>query len=195
VPGTPEALTSLYRSLFAGRRYLLVLDNALDARQVRPLVPGAPGCLTIITSRNRLDGLIVAEDARFVPLGLLTRAEGVEFLIRRVGKDRVLAELAAAEAIVDLCGRLPLALGLASARIVLRPTFRLASIAAELRESQGALDAFHDLRQPHGYAQRLLVVLSGTQLRRGPPVPLAQPPRRPRYSRLRRGQPGRSATR
>jgi tetratricopeptide (TPR) repeat protein len=118
--------------------------------------------LTIITSRNRLDGLIVAEDARFVPLGLLTRAEGVEFLIRRVGKDRVLAELAAAEAIVDLCGRLPLALGLASARIVLRPTFPLASIAAELRESQGALDAFTtydshtDMRSVFSWSYRAL---------------------------------------
>jgi DNA-binding SARP family transcriptional activator len=142
VPDTPVALASLYRSLFAGRRFLLVLDNALDSAQVRPLLPGAPGCLTIITSRNRMDGLLVAEGARFVPLGLLTRAEGVEFLIRRVGKDRVYAELAAAEAIVDLCGRLPLALGLASARAVLRPTFPLASIAAELRETQGGLDAF-----------------------------------------------------
>jgi DNA-binding SARP family transcriptional activator/tetratricopeptide (TPR) repeat protein len=162
VPSTADALASLYRSLFAGRRFLLVLDNALDAEQVRPLLPGAPGCLTIITSRNRLDGLLVAEDARFVALGLLTRAEGVEFLIRRVGKDRVLAELPAAEAIVDLCGRLPLALGLASARAVMRPTFPLASIAAELRESQGGLDAFTscdshtDMRSVFSWSYRAL---------------------------------------
>ena len=162
VPGSPEGLASLYRSLFARRRFLLVLDNAQDAEQVRPLLPGAAGCLTIITSRNRLDGLLVAEDARFVPLGLLTQVEGIEFLIRRVGRDRVFAELPAAEAIVDLCGRLPLALGLASARAVLRPTFPLAAIAAELRESQGGLDAFTsfdshtDMRSVFSWSYRAL---------------------------------------
>jgi tetratricopeptide (TPR) repeat protein len=104
----------------------------------------------------------VAEDARFVPLGLLTEAEGIEFLIRRVGRDRVFAELPAAEAIVDLCGRLPLALGLASARAVLRPTFPLAAIAAELRESQGGLEAFTsfdshtDMRSVFSWSYRAL---------------------------------------
>ncbi|MFC4031725.1 BTAD domain-containing putative transcriptional regulator [Streptomyces polygonati] len=148
MPDSPDALASLYRSLFAGRRFLILLDNARDSEQVRPLLPAAGGCLAIITSRHRLDGLIVADNARFIPLGLLSRAEGVELLIRRLGEQRVTAERAAAEAIVDLCGRLPLALAIASARAVLHPTFPLASIAAELRESQGGLDAFatHDTR-------------------------------------------------
>ncbi|WP_329136871.1 tetratricopeptide repeat protein [Streptomyces sp. NBC_01476] len=148
VPERPDALAALYRSLFAGRRFLILLDNARDSEQVRPLLPAAAGCLAIITSRHRLDGLVVADNARFIPLGLLTRAEGVELLVRRLGADRVAAEPAAAEAIVDLCGRLPLALAIAGARAVLHPTFSLAAIAAELRESQGGLDAFatHDTR-------------------------------------------------
>ncbi|MYS18983.1 DNA-binding transcriptional activator of the SARP family [Streptomyces sp. DvalAA-14] len=141
-PDRPDALASLYRSLFAGRRFLILLDNARDSEQVRPLLPAAGGCLAIITSRHRLDGLIVADNARFIPLDLLSRAEGVELLVRRLGEDRVSAEPAAAEAIVDLCGRLPLALAIASARAVLHPTFSLAAIAAELRENQGGLDAF-----------------------------------------------------
>ncbi|WP_405591530.1 AfsR/SARP family transcriptional regulator [Streptomyces sp. NBC_01190] len=142
VPDNPDALASFYRSLFAGRRFLILLDNARDSEQVRPLLPAAGGCLAIITSRHRLDGLIVADNARFIPLGLLTPAEGVELLVQRLGKERVTAELAAAQAIVDLCGRLPLALAIAGARAILHPTFSLAAIAAELRESQGNLDAF-----------------------------------------------------
>ncbi|MET9532420.1 MULTISPECIES: DUF4262 domain-containing protein [unclassified Streptomyces] len=88
-----------------------------------------PGRLAITTSRQRLDALIVADNARFIPLGLLSDAEGIELLEHRLGKDRVGAEIAAAQDIVDLCGRLPLALAIAAARAVLHPTFPLASIA------------------------------------------------------------------
>lgn len=142
LPESSDALTSLYRSQFAGRRFLILLDNVRDSDQVRPLLPAAAGCLAIITSRHRLDALIVADNARFIPLGLLTVSEGVELLIRRLGSERVTAEPVAAQDIVDLCGRLPLTLAIASARAVLHPTFSLASIAEELRESQGGLDAF-----------------------------------------------------
>jgi DNA-binding SARP family transcriptional activator len=142
MPDSPDALASLYRSLFAGRRFLILLDNARDTAQVRPLLPGAPGCLAIITSRHRLDGLVVAGHAHLLPLGLLTLAEGVELLLQRLGADRVSSERTAAESIVELCGRLPLALAIASARAVQHPTFSLTSIAAELRESRGGLDAF-----------------------------------------------------
>ena len=142
VPDDPDALASLYRCTLADRRVLILLDNARDSDQVRPLLPGGPDCLTIITSRHRLHGLIVSHNARFIPLGLLTLREGVELLVRRLGEDRVRAELPSAEAIVELCGHLPLAVAIASARAVLQPSFPLAAIAAELRESRGRLDAF-----------------------------------------------------
>jgi tetratricopeptide (TPR) repeat protein len=142
LPEGTEALTALYRSLFADRRMLVLLDNARDSEQVRPLLPAASGCLAIITSRHRLDGLVVTDDVRFIPLDLLTRAEGVQLLVRRLGDRRVAAEPEAAADIVDLCGRLPLALAIVGARAVAHPSFPLASIAAELREGQGNLDVF-----------------------------------------------------
>lgn len=142
VPEGRDALASVYRGLFAGRRFLILLDNARHSEHVRPLLPGAAGCLVVVTSRLRLDGLIVTDGAHSIPLGLPTQDEGIELLVRRIGEQRVRAELPAARAIVDLCGRLPLALAIVSARAVLNPAFPLASIAAELRDSQGDLDVF-----------------------------------------------------
>ncbi|MGH3877628.1 MAG: helix-turn-helix domain-containing protein, partial [Actinophytocola sp.] len=109
VPHGFEAQVGLYRSLMAGRRVLVVLDNARDAEQVRPLLPGAPGCLAIVTSRNRLSGL-VAETAHPVTLDLLTTAEARELLGHRLGPDRVATEPAAVDEIIAACARLPLAL-------------------------------------------------------------------------------------
>ena len=141
VPSSAEAQAALYRSLLNGRRMLILLDNARDAEQVRPLVPGAPGCLLLVTSRDQLTGVVVAGDAHSVTLGVLGPAEAVDLLARRLGKRRVAAEPAAAAAIADACAGLPLALGVVAARAAAHPGFPLAALAAELREARGVLDA------------------------------------------------------
>ncbi|MFF3889315.1 BTAD domain-containing putative transcriptional regulator [Streptomyces sp. NPDC001914] len=142
VPEGLDAQAALYRSVLARRRVLIVLDNARDSGQVRPLLPGTPGCLVIVTSRNRLTGLVAGHGAHPLTLGPLTDGEARAMLTRRIGPARVDAEPEAAEAIVDLCARLPLALAIAAARAAHHPGFRLADIAGELRESHGSLDAF-----------------------------------------------------
>ncbi|MGI5453005.1 AfsR/SARP family transcriptional regulator [Streptomyces sp. CA-249302] len=142
IPGGLDAQAALYRSLLADRRVLIVLDNARDTEHVRPLLPGAPGCLALVTSRNQLYGLVAGEGAHSLTLDVLTHADAREFLSRRLGADRVAREPDAVAEIIDLCGRLPLALAVVSARAVVNPTFPLASVAAELRESEDSLDAF-----------------------------------------------------
>lgn len=134
------ALGSAYRSALAGRRLLLVLDDAEDCEQVRPLLPATPGCLAIVTSRRRLEGLAVTDNARLVTLDPMTRQEGLELLDRRLGTDRTRAEHAAAEEIVELCGGLPLALAVASTRALMQPQFPLASLAAKLQDTADSLD-------------------------------------------------------
>ena len=142
IPASLEAQAALYRSLLSGQRVLVLLDNAADEEQVRPLVPGSPGCLVIVTSRNELPGLIVTEGAQPVVVDLLSPDEARQLLSRRIGESRVLAETQAADNIIALCARLPLALMLVAARAATHPGFRLAALAAELREAGGSLDAF-----------------------------------------------------
>ncbi|MFI7470492.1 AfsR/SARP family transcriptional regulator [Nonomuraea sp. NPDC049646] len=132
VPASPEAWTGLYRSLLAGRRMLIVLDNARDAEQVRPLLPGAPGCLVLVTSRDQLSGLVAAEGAHPLRLDLLSVPEARELLARRLGGERVAAEPGAAAEIIERCARLPLALAVIAARAATHPGFPLAVIADEL---------------------------------------------------------------
>ncbi|MFI8093603.1 AfsR/SARP family transcriptional regulator [Streptomyces sp. NPDC086080] len=145
VPEDTAARTALFRSTLAGRRVLVVLDNARDEEQVRPLLPNGPGCLTLVTSRSRLTGLVAGEGARPLPLALPPESEAYEILARRLGPARLRAEPEAAAAIVRLCGRLPLALAVIAARAVLNPTFPLSAVADELRETGGRLDALTTL--------------------------------------------------
>ncbi len=142
IPASLEAQAALYRSLLAGRRVLVLLDNAADEDQVRPLLPGSPGCLVIVTSRNELPGLIVTEGAQPVVVDLLSADEARQLLTRRIGESRVLAETQAADNIIALCARLPLALMLVAARAATHPGFSLSALAAELRGAGGSLDAF-----------------------------------------------------
>ncbi|HEY7429332.1 MAG TPA: tetratricopeptide repeat protein [Streptosporangiaceae bacterium] len=144
VPSDLDAMTGRYRSLLAERRVLVVIDNARDCSQVRPLLPGSPGCLVVVTSRSRLTELISAEAAQPIPLDLLTTGDARELLARRLGGPRVTAEPAALEEIISACARLPLALSIVAARAVGHPGFTLCALAAELRTARGGLDAFDD---------------------------------------------------
>jgi transcriptional regulator with XRE-family HTH domain len=140
-PGLPEVQASRFRSLLAGRRVLVVLDNAREADQVRPLVPGTPGCLVLVTSRDRLTGLVAAQGARAVVLEPVTAAEARQVLAARLGADRVAAEPHAVDEVVARCGRLPLALAVVAARAATNPRLTLAALAVELRRAAGGLDA------------------------------------------------------
>lgn len=142
VPADIDSQAALYRSLLAGRRVLIVLDNARDAEQIVRLLPGGPGSLVIVTSRTQLYGLVASEGALVLTLEPLSEQDALQFLARRLGTDRVAGAQRAATEIVRACGRLPLALAIVSARAMLHPTHSLASIASGLRSVQGSLDGF-----------------------------------------------------
>jgi DNA-binding SARP family transcriptional activator/Tfp pilus assembly protein PilF len=140
VPDDLDAQVALYRSLLADRRMLIVLDNARDADQVRILLPGTPSCPVLVTSRNQLAGLVAADGAIPLTLGLLTPGEARELLSQRLGRERVTGEERAAGELTELCARLPLALNIAAARAVLRPGLPLAALVSELRSTRQRLD-------------------------------------------------------
>ncbi|MEA5360533.1 BTAD domain-containing putative transcriptional regulator [Amycolatopsis sp., V23-08] len=139
LPTTLEAQAGRYRSLLAQRRVLIVLDNARDAEQVRLLLPGAPGSVVVVTSRDRLAGLVVA-GAHPLTVDLLDDAEARVMLRRRIGAGRVAAEPEAVDEIIGLCARLPLALAVAAARAATHPAFSLAALAGQLRDARDVLD-------------------------------------------------------
>ena len=139
IPPDTDRQARLYRSLLADRRMLIVADNARDAAQVRPLLPGTAGCLVLVTSRSQLSGLAVTDGANLIDLDLLTPTEARDLLAARIGSGRVAGEPQATEEIIARCERLPLALAIAAARAAARPTFPLHAIASELRG--GRLDA------------------------------------------------------
>jgi tetratricopeptide (TPR) repeat protein/transcriptional regulator with XRE-family HTH domain len=141
IPAGLDEQAALYRSALAGKRMLVVLDNARDATQVRPLLPGAGGCLALVTSRNNLTGLIAANSARALALDLLSTVEAHALLAARLGADRLAAEPAAVNEIIRACGHLPLALSVAAAHAGVRRG-TLAALAAELRDAASRLDAF-----------------------------------------------------
>jgi DNA-binding SARP family transcriptional activator len=141
IPSTAEAQQDLYRSLLASRRMLIVLDNARDTEQVQPLLPGGPGCLVLVTSRRQLTGLIAAEGAHPVTLDLLGPAEAGELLAQSLGPERLAAEPGVAAELTGLCAGLPLALSIAAARAAMQPGLSLATLAGQLRDAGGRLDA------------------------------------------------------
>ena len=141
IPEAQEDQADLYRSLVAGRRMLIVLDNAHDPDQVRPLLPGGAGCLVLVTSRSALAGLVAAVGARTVPLALLAEYDAEALLAARLGPERTTAEPAAVRQIIALCARLPLALAITAARAAAQPALPLAALAADLADEQDRLDA------------------------------------------------------
>nr|WP_053737307.1 BTAD domain-containing putative transcriptional regulator [Nocardia sp. NRRL S-836] len=136
IPADLEAQAALYRSLVAGRRVLVLLDNARDTDHVRPLLPGPSPSLVIVTSRDRLTGLVVNEGARELALDVLTPAEAHALLVSRLGAQRVTA----ADELVRWCGGLPLALAIVAARAAQAPRLPLSALVAELADERTRLD-------------------------------------------------------
>lgn len=135
IPADLAARQVCWRSVMAGRRAMVVLDNALDSAQVRPLLPGAPGCLVLITGRRRLSALPEVDE---VLLGVMTQVEAEEMFLRVTGPDRVDDRRQVGE-VVRLCGFLPLAVRIVAARLRREPGATLAAVAAELSRESGRL--------------------------------------------------------
>ncbi|MFH8404709.1 BTAD domain-containing putative transcriptional regulator [Streptomyces sp. NPDC018019] len=139
VPDSAQSASALFRSLVADRRLLVVLDNAQSSAQVRPLLPGGQHCATVVTSRSRLDGLVATDCARPVALQALGPEEGTALLGAMLGAERVADDPEAARELVGLCDGLPLALRAAAAQLTARPRWRLARLAAALRDERRRL--------------------------------------------------------
>ncbi|WP_150173275.1 ATP-binding protein [Streptomyces venezuelae] len=137
VPDGLDQQTALYRSLLAGRRVLVFLDNARDTAQVRPLLPGAPGCAVLVTSRSRT---ITLPGARLVDVETMDERQALGLLDAMLGAERVAAERDAARELVAVCGGLPLAVRIAAARLASRPGRPMADLVARLRDERRRLD-------------------------------------------------------
>jgi len=141
IPLDLDERAALYRSILAGLRVLVVLDNARDVDQVRPLLPGSPGCLVVVTSRNQLMSLVAADGAHPVALDLLPAGEARRLLSRRLGPGLVAAEPASVDEIIGACAGLPLALAVAAAHAAANPRWPLSALAEALRKTHSRLDA------------------------------------------------------
>jgi DNA-binding SARP family transcriptional activator len=141
IPAEAQARSGLYRSVLADRRVLIVLDNARDAAQVRPLLAGGPGCLAVVTSRSSLAGLAATDGARLVRLGVLDEEEALRVLEARLGRERIANESVAVADLIRLCAGLPLALAVMAARAAESPELPLAALATALANEPSSLDA------------------------------------------------------
>lgn len=137
IPADVDEAAARFRTLTAGRRLLVVLDNAHDAAQVRLLLPASPGCTALVTGRRALGML---EGARLLDLALLPHDEAVELLARIAGPERIRAEPKAAAEVVRYCGLLPLAIQIAGTRLADRPTWPVRELASRLADPAGRLD-------------------------------------------------------
>ena len=140
IPHDVDAQAGLYRSLLAGRRMVVVLDNVATPDQVRPLLPGSPTCVVIVTSRNRLSGLVARDGAHRLTLDVLPPDDAVTLLRLAIGADRVDAEPEAAADVARHCDYLPLALRIAAERAAARTHLKLADLAEELAVEHDRLD-------------------------------------------------------
>ncbi|MFD7451484.1 BTAD domain-containing putative transcriptional regulator [Kitasatospora sp. NPDC059827] len=136
-PDALEQRAALYRSLLANRRMLILLDNARDAEQIRPLIPGVSGCAVLATSRSRLAGI---HGAQLFDVEELTPSEALTLFSAIVGEQRVAAEPEAAMKVVTACGFLPLAVRIAAARLASRPRWSVSDLATRLADQRRRLD-------------------------------------------------------
>ncbi|OJF12958.1 hypothetical protein BG844_17855 [Couchioplanes caeruleus subsp. caeruleus] len=175
IPAEVEDQAALYRSRLAGRRMLILLDNARTAEQVRPLLPADPGCLVLVTSRRRLSTL---DEARSVSLDVLSPADATALFSRIAGPGRVAGHPGTIERIIELCGRLPLAVRVAAARLRARPAWTVTHLADRLSDRHGRLAelddgergvaaafslSYHDLTAEQQRTFRLLGLHPGTE--------------------------------
>lgn len=137
IPDTLDERAALYRSTLDGRRILILLDNAHDAAQIRPLLPGTPGCAALVTSRVRMVDLA---GAHLVDLDVMSPEEALQLFTRIVGAERVGAEREAALDVVAACGFLPLAIRIAASRLAARRTWTVSVLAAKLADERRRLD-------------------------------------------------------
>lgn len=159
VPDDATAQLSLFRSVLAGKHILIVLDNARDAAQVRPLLPGTAGCVVVVTSRNPLHGLVATAGARPIRLEMLSTADAAGLLTRRVGAARLDGDTDAVRAIIDRCQRLPLALAVVAGRLVSEPMLTATRVAGDLAAGMPAFasdDEHTDLRSVFSWSYRIL---------------------------------------
>jgi DNA-binding SARP family transcriptional activator/tetratricopeptide (TPR) repeat protein len=145
IPDDQEERAALFRARLADRRVLLVLDDAASPQQVRPLLPGTPGCAVLVSSRTRLSGLAGVQRFPVLPF---TDDEARQFLERVAGPARVGAEPVAASRVAAMCGNLPLALRIAATRLATRPQLSLRYLARRLSDERRRLDelAINDLQ-------------------------------------------------
>ena len=183
LPDQLDERAALFRSQLAGRRVLVVLDNARDTEQVRPLLPGTPGCRVIVTSRNQLTGLVAHDGAQPLRLGPLSDPDARRLLVRRLGHARVAEDPAATDRIIAACAGLPLALAIVSARAAAN-SFSLSVLADELAVSADRLNALTadesivDVRAVFSWSYRMLPptvadVFRGLAVHPGPEISLA----------------------
>ncbi|PZT75941.1 MULTISPECIES: AfsR/SARP family transcriptional regulator [unclassified Streptomyces] len=137
IPDTPAERAALYRSTLDGRRVLVLLDNAHDAAQIRPLLPGTAGCAALVTSRVRMVDLA---GAHLVDLDVMSPDEALQLFTRIVGEERINSEREAALDVVAACGFLPLAIRIAASRLASRRTWTVSVLAAKLADERRRLD-------------------------------------------------------
>jgi len=140
IPPDPHALTACYRNRLAGRRMLIVLDNAVDVDQVTPLLPGSPTCTVLVTSRRRLAGLAALHSAELLDLDVLPEPDAYNILAHHLGPQRLAAEPAAVTDLLAVCAGLPLAVRIVATRAAHHLTFPLAVLVDELRDATTRLD-------------------------------------------------------
>ncbi|HMC07739.1 MAG TPA: NB-ARC domain-containing protein, partial [Actinomycetota bacterium] len=170
LPADIEEQAALYRGLLRGKRALVLLDNAFSADQVRYLLPASPSCLVLVTSRNRLPGLLAGEGAHLLLVDVLAPQEALQLLAHIAGRERVDAEPKAAAEVVALCGYLPLAVRIAAAKLASRPTMSIRTLADRLRDEQRRLEELaagdHEVRASFAFSYEELDPSTAQMFRR-----------------------------
>ena len=141
VPSDPDAVAATYRSLLADRRMIVVLDNARDTAQILALLPGSAGCVTLVTSRNHMHGLVATAGARALTLDRLPARDSRQVLAAHLGEPRLDREPASVEGLLAGCAGLPIALTIIAARAAIEPDLALAALASELSVADSRLNA------------------------------------------------------